>query len=126
MTNILLNLLVIRSVNIEKSLQFYRWLGLEFIQHQHGSGPEHYACSLGELTFEIYPRTDQGQGAPSTHIGFRVDGLNTLIAFLQEHGVPIISSPKNSPWGFRAVVDDPDGYRVELVETLPMDGKNNP
>lgn len=120
MTHTLLNLLVIRSADIEKSLQFYRWLGLEFIQHQHGSGPEHYACSLGELTFEIYPRIDLAQDTTATRIGFRVDGLNALIAFLQEHGVSIISPPKNSPWGLRAVVNDPDGHRVELVEALPM------
>lgn len=121
MPNILLNLIVIRSADIQQSLQFYRWLGLEFTQHQHGSGPEHYASALGELIFEIYPFTDQGQHTKATRIGFRVDGLNALIALLQEHKVTIISPPNNSPWGLRAVVDDPDGHRVELVEAVPME-----
>ena len=58
---LLLNLVVIRAVNLQQSLQFYGWLGLEFAPHRHGTGPEHYACQLGTLTFELYPRNDAAQ-----------------------------------------------------------------
>jgi lactoylglutathione lyase len=38
-----LNLIVIRAADLDKSLAFYRALGLEFAQEQHGTGPVHYA-----------------------------------------------------------------------------------
>ena len=118
---LLLNLVVIRAVNLQQSLQFYGWLGLEFAPHRHGTGPEHYACQLGTLTFELYPRSDAAQSTSATRIGFRVNGLDALLEILQKHSVPIISPPKESPWGRRAVVADPDGHRVELVEAVPME-----
>jgi lactoylglutathione lyase len=117
MTYITFNLVVIRSAEIEHSLQFYTWLGLAFTQHRHGNGPEHYACELGTVVFELYPLTNEAQNTKATRIGFQVDELDALIARLQENGVTIISQPKDSPWGRRAIVDDPDGHRVELLET---------
>ena len=116
MTNISLNLIVLRAANMERALQFYGWLGLDFTQHRHGSGPEHYACELGSVVFEIYPHVDETQSTRATRIGFQVNQLDALIAKLQENDVPIISSPKESPWGRRTVVDDPDGHRVELLQ----------
>lgn len=116
MSDILLNLVVIRSANMERSLQFYKLLGLDFTQHRHGNGPEHYACELGKLVFEIYPRAGEAQNTASTRIGFQINSLDALVAKLQESNVTIISPPKDSLWGRRAVVNDPDGHRVELVE----------
>ena len=116
MNDILLNLVVMRSADIERLSQFYKLLGLDFIQHHHGKGPEHYACELGTVVFEIYPRIDDAQNIASTRIGFQVNSLDAVFAKLQESGVTVISQPKDSPWGRRAVVDDPDGNRVELVE----------
>lgn len=113
MADIFLNLVVIRSVNIEHSVQFYKLLGLNFIKHQHGNGPEHYASELGMLVFEIYPHIDP---VTPTRIGFQVNSLDSLFGKLQESNVHVISPPKDSPWGRRAVVVDPDGHRVELVE----------
>ena len=116
MPDILLNLVVIRSANIERSIEFYKLLGLDFIKHHHGSGPEHYASELGNLVFEIYPLTDESQNITSARIGFLVGSLDLLFAKLDASSVKIISQPKSSAWGRRAVVDDPDGNRVELVE----------
>jgi predicted enzyme related to lactoylglutathione lyase len=101
---------------MERSLQFYKLLGLDFTPHRHGNGPEHYACELGKLVFEIYPCASKTQDTSATRIGFRVNSLDALVTNLQESGVTIISPPKDSPWGRRAVVDDPNGHRVELVE----------
>src|SRR5687768_4036055 len=116
MDNILLNLVVIRSADIERLSQFYKLLGLNFTLLYHGSGPKHYTCELGMVVFEIYPHTDNTQNTAQTRIGFQVSSLDTLFAKLKESGVMVISQPKDSPWGRRAVIDDPDGNRVELVE----------
>jgi lactoylglutathione lyase len=111
-----LNLVVIRVANIERSAKFYELLDLSFTKHSHGSGPEHYACELGNLVFEIYPREKDGQPTSATRIGFQVALLDEVMEKLKKSGVKIISPAKDSPWGRRAVVSDPDGHRVELTE----------
>ncbi|MEW6496993.1 MAG: VOC family protein [Cyanobacteriota bacterium] len=116
MTDIQLNLVVIRASNLERSIAFYRLLGLDFVKHRHGNGLEHFACDLGTVVFEIYPRTSEADSTSATRLGFRVASVDTAIAELEKQGVPVISPPKNSLWGWRAVVTDPDGHKVELTE----------
>lgn len=41
-----LNLVVLRSPDIERSVEFYSRLGLHFSPHKHGKGPEHYSAEL--------------------------------------------------------------------------------
>jgi catechol 2,3-dioxygenase-like lactoylglutathione lyase family enzyme len=38
-----LNLLVLRCGDVEGCRAFYEVLGLRFVKHRHGQGPEHYA-----------------------------------------------------------------------------------
>jgi catechol 2,3-dioxygenase-like lactoylglutathione lyase family enzyme len=45
----------VRAADLEKSLAFYRALGLEFQQEQHGNGPIHYASIMRETVIEIFP-----------------------------------------------------------------------
>jgi hypothetical protein len=109
---------VLRSANVERAARFYGVLGLTFMKHRHGSGPEHYACESPDgFVFELYPsKTDAGTTA--TRIGFRVPDVNTAVAALEGAGAVVVSAPADSPWGRRAVVADPDGHRVELTEPL--------
>lgn len=116
MADVKLNLVVIRAEDIDRAAEFYRLLGLEFRKDRHGSGPEHYSCEQGELVFEIYPRQKRSEGAAGTRLGFCVPSLDALIADLEGIGARIVSRPKESPWGRRAVIEDPDGHRVELTE----------
>lgn len=111
-----LNLVVLRSADMERAAQFYQVLGLEFTQHQHGKGPEHYAAELGPLVFEIYPLPADGNSTTGTRIGFRVASVDEAVAALELAGGRIVSPAKDSPWGRRAVLDDLDGHRVELTE----------
>ena len=50
-----LNLLVIRAQQPEKLAAFYRLLGVDFHEEQHGSGPRHFCSTEGGSVFEIYP-----------------------------------------------------------------------
>jgi len=59
MTDVKVNLVVIRAADIERSADFYRLLGLEFIKHRHGSGAEHFASDKGGIVFEIYSRQNE-------------------------------------------------------------------
>jgi catechol 2,3-dioxygenase-like lactoylglutathione lyase family enzyme len=109
-----LNLIVIRAVDPNRSVAFYQLVGLNFTKHRHGTGPEHFASEEGPIVFEIYPRGD-GTGTAATRLGFKIASLDETMAVLQAAGVPVHTSPAPTEWGYRAVVLDPDGHRVELV-----------
>ncbi|MEP4079034.1 VOC family protein [Haloferula sp.] len=111
-----MNLVVIRSKNIEASKTFYELVGLTFQRHKHGKGAEHYASELSTFVFEIYP--DSGTPSLGARVGFSVSDVDSIIVTLREAGIEIVAEPKNSPWGRRAVVRDPDGHSVELTATI--------
>lgn len=116
MNNISLNLVVLRSADLPCSAAFYSKLGLQFKQHRHGTGPEHFAAELpGGGVFELYPLAPDGPSTFGTRIGFRVPSVDAAIAALKDYPA-IISLPRDSEWGRRAVVADPDGHRVELLQ----------
>lgn len=113
--SIKLNLVVIQSSNLENSVSFYQNFGLVFHKEQHGNGPVHFACEIENIVFEIYP-SSTGRVDMGTRIGFNVIDLNQIVDTLRVKGYAIISEPKVSPWGKRAVVQDPEGHKVELLE----------
>ena len=119
MAEISLNLVVLRVSDVERAAEFYRLLGLRLEPEQHGKGPLHYAAEAGAAVFEIYPRKSGTDSMASTRIGFRVDSIAAILEVLQEAGGKIVSAPQASDWGLRAVIEDPDGHRIELTEAAP-------
>ncbi|MCA9575405.1 MAG: hypothetical protein KC668_08205 [Myxococcales bacterium] len=73
--------------------------------------PRHYAATLGGMTLELYA----GQADVGTRVGFAVSDVDATVSALQALGAPVRVAPKDSPWGRRAVVVDPDGRSVELT-----------
>jgi lactoylglutathione lyase len=111
-----LNLLVLRAPDIESTQRFYSLLGFSFTKHAHGGGPEHYAADTGSQVLEIYPQTGTESSTKSTRIGFRVRGVDKMVVRLVDGGATVISPAKDSAWGRRAVVCDPIGHKLELIE----------
>lgn len=112
----MLNLIVIRSLDIEKSRTFYEQIGLNFQPEQHGKGPVHYASVLkNDIVFEIYP-SQKDVLEDESRLGFKVDNLDQLIEALEVQNIEVLQKAKKTAWGYRAVVKDPDGRKVELVE----------
>jgi lactoylglutathione lyase len=111
-----LNLVVLRVSDLERSVAFYRLLELEFVKHAHGSGPLHYASEVDGVVFELYPSSSEQPVCASTRIGFEVANIDEVAAKLGAAGAKVVSPPKDSEWGRRAVIADPDGHRVELAE----------
>lgn len=108
-----MNLVVIRSKDLVAAKDFYEILGLQFKYHQHGEGPQHIAAENDGFVFEIYPYVE-GKSTEGVRIGFRVNSIDFILSHIPEK--MIVSSKKESEWGTRAVVSDPDGHRVELIE----------
>jgi lactoylglutathione lyase len=112
-----LNLLMLRVADLERAANFYRLLGLEFIKHAHGLGPEHYACERPGFVFELYLASPKQPVSASTRLGFAIVGIDQLVTNLAAAGLTVLSAPRDSEWGRRALVVDPDGHRVELLES---------
>lgn len=112
-----LSLVVVYAADVARSKQFYESLGLAFTAERHGKGPEHFACQLEGIVFEIYPRKAEHQGSPPMRIGFRVPSVDAALRMIESGGGAVVSPPRDSPWGRRAVLTDPDGYQIEITST---------
>ena len=119
MSEITLNLVVLRSPDIARAADFYSRLGLQFSQHRHGNGPEHYSAELPGGVFELYPLSADAASTLGTRIGFRVPSIDVALAALSDYPNAIVTPARDSEWGRRAVVVDPDGHRVELLDGPP-------
>jgi lactoylglutathione lyase len=115
MTEPRLNLVVIRVPDIEAARRFYSALGLSFAKHSHGKGPAHYAAEDGPVVFEIYPQTGTEDSTSSVRLGFKVSDVAQIVSCAVNQGAKIISPLKQSPWGLRAVVEDPFGHKIEFI-----------
>src|SRR5688500_12127784 len=110
-----LNLLVLRARDANALARFYTALGLNFVRHRHGAGPEHFAFEDEEGVFEIYPASADGP-TQSVRLGFSVQDVRSAVEHAIAAGGRVISAPAESAWGFRAVISDLEGHRVELSQ----------
>lgn len=113
-----LNLVVIRVFDLETSKRFYEKLGINFVYEQHGKGEKHLSAVLEGMVFEIYPSSNNIDTS-QVRLGFRVSSVDRTIEELQAIETVIVSPPIDSQWGRRAVILDPDGYKIELVNLFP-------
>lgn len=118
MNGINLNLVVLKTLDMEQAVAFYTQLGLRFERHRHGSGPEHFSAEIAGAVFEFYPLTPDAPSTQGTRIGFSVPSVDAALAALAEFPGAVLTPAKDSQWGRRAVVIDPDGHRVELLQPL--------
>lgn len=98
------NLLVIRSPDIHRAVEFYRCIGMTFDRHSHGNGPEHYASDLGGFVLEIYPQRKPDESTARTRFGFNVADVDSVVDRLRELKVTITTPPDDTERGRRAVV----------------------
>ena len=110
----IMNLVVLRSKDIDQAAAFYEVMGLVFEKHRHGNGPEHYASEVHGFVFELYPIGSAGP-TTSARIGFSVDDVDSVAETLADVGGELLFGPVDSRWGRRAVVKDLDGHTVELL-----------
>jgi lactoylglutathione lyase len=120
MSETTLSLMVLRTDNIESALAFYHAIGLHFQQEQHGAGPIHFSCQIGTTVMEIFPaevgKAPDRKSGGATMLGFTVSSLDETLQALANLGIIPLSPPKQSAWGRRAVVLDPDGRAIEISE----------
>ncbi len=112
-----LNLLVVKTHQLGKLKAFYSSLDISFAEERHGDGPMHLAGRVGDLVLELYPLpAAAGPADGTTRLGFAVPDLDAALRSLEAVGAVPVGQPKTTPWGRKAVVRDPDGRAVDLVE----------
>jgi len=112
-----IKLLVIRTANPELLAKFYGILGLTFEYHKHGNSPYHYSGLIRETVLEIYPLTKTQHEADKTlRLGIAIDNFDEIIRLLKEQDIPFIAEPAQTDFGFLAIVEDPDGRKIELYK----------
>ena len=112
-----IRLLVLRTAAPKRLADFYSLLGLTFDYHRHGSSPFHYSATIGQTVLEIYPLA-KNQTEPDQHLrlGFGIDHFEETVQQLKSAGIPFLSEPARTDFGFMTIIADPDGRKIELYK----------
>ena len=117
----------VRVRDIDASLRFYKLLGFERRgKLDFGQAYNIYMGLPGdgdrlELTVNVGREEPYDLGEGYNHLALTVDDLDGLLAKLAEQGI----EPEKPPYTVReggsrlCFVRDPDGYRIELIESGP-------
>ena len=108
-----IKLLVLKTDALKRLREFYTCLGFEFVEERHGNGPRHWSASAGDAVLEIYPLPGGGTVDVTTRVGFGINDVEDVVESVRQL-TEVVSEPKQTQWGLRAVVRDPDGRAVEL------------
>lgn len=113
----MLKLLVLRTPDLQALHGFYEKLGFHFEYHCHGASPYHYSTTMGNTIIELYPLA-KGQAEADSYLrlGFELERFDEVIAELKQLTIPFMSEPVQTDFGFMAVVQDPDGRKIELYK----------
>lgn len=118
-----LNQITIPSLDVERSVKFYKKLGMHLIVD---ALPRYVRFELpeGEATFSIHLVEQMPIGDGIT-IYFEDDHLDDLVKNLQEEGIEFTQLPVDQRWLWReAHVLDPDGNKIILF--FGGDNRKNP
>ena len=110
-----LNQVTVPALDVEKSIAFYKTLGLRLIVQS-----PHYArfeLPDGEATFSIHLVTDPGRAADGTGFYFECDDLDARVAALKAEGIVFDHDPVDQSWLWReAWLTGPAGERLCLYK----------
>lgn len=114
---------MVRVLDLEKSLAFWRLLGLEEIRRYESEAGRFtlvYLAAPGqpETPVELTWNWDGDPGLPSDsrhfgHVAYEVDDIYAMCAHLQANGITINRPPRD---GRMAFVRSPDNQSVELLQ----------
>ena len=119
---------MLRVCDVDRSIDFYtRLMGMKLLRRRDhadakftlaflGYGEESEGAALIELTYNWGRDEGYDIGTGFGHIAIGVPDVTAACAHLAKEGVKMPVPPKAGPSGKTlAFVEDPDGYRIELV-----------
>ena len=106
-----LNQVTVTGTNYERSVDFYRRLGLKQIVDSPENGYARFETA-GGVTFSVQIDPEETIAA-TTAIYFECEDLDERVEQLARSGIPFEHGPRNQPWMWReARLRDPDGNIV--------------
>ncbi len=118
-----LNQITIPSINIERSISFYKKLGLHLIVEALPNYAR-FECAEGDATFSIHKveKLPQGDGI---YVYFETSKLDEEVQRLLKENVLFDQMPMDQSWLWReARLKDPDGNQIILY--FAGDNRKNP
>ncbi len=123
-----LNAVGVVSSSLTKTVEFYSLLGFEFPDgepegHIESPGSENSAKLMID-TVDIVEGIIGEKPKPGNHSGFAIEydspeEVDAVVRKIQKAGFTLVKDPWDAVWQQRyAIVQDPDGYRVDLYSTL--------
>jgi len=101
---------------MQKLVDFYSLLGLNFEYHKHGNSPYHYLALLDKTVLEIYPLSkSQVEADKNLRLGLGINNFEQTISKLKENQI-LFTEPAATDFGFMTIVTDPDGRKIELYK----------
>ena len=120
---------MIRVYDLEKSIDFYtRLMGMKLLRRKEfsegrftlafvGYGAEKESTVI-ELTYNWDQEERYKMGNAFGHLAIGINDIYGVCKMLEEEGVPVPRPPGPMKGGEKiiAFVEDPDGYKIELIE----------
>jgi len=116
--------LAFNSGRQEDMVAFYRSLGAELRAKQVSKGGHSYQGNLGNLEITIYSfARREAVAAPNFSMRLEVDEIDSTMERVRScAGVQVVMDIEMMPDGKKAIVLDPDGHSVEIVEAWTTEG----
>jgi lactoylglutathione lyase len=112
-----IRLLVLRTAEMNRLVDFYTLLGLTFEYHKHGNSPFHYSATIEKTVLEIYPLSkSQSEADKNLRLGFGIENFDETITTLKGLNIPFSLEPTETDFGFIAIISDPDERKIELYK----------
>ena len=114
-----LNQVTVPAVDLERSIAFYRTLGLKLIVKS-----PHYArfeVGDGTDTFSLHIADEASGAGNGPHVYFECDDLDARVSELKSKGIVFDSDPVDQSWLWReAWLTDPSGVKICLYRAGEM------
>jgi lactoylglutathione lyase len=110
-----LGLVMIVVRDMERSVAFYRdVLGLKLLLKQNNWTQ----FDAGNIIIGLHPDGDEVKVSPTTgmSIGIYVDDMDKAVAEIRHRFGKVAVGPRAEPFGRWALVFDPDGYSIQIIE----------
>lgn len=115
-----LGALILFTNKLEAAVKFYTAIGVPLELEQHDDGPPHYACELGLTHFAIFESNSSSapefKAGGTSFPGFTVNSLHDALEAAKSVNAEVVQQATEYPWGWRALVKDPDGRVIELFQ----------
>lgn len=121
---------MLRVFDLEKSIAFYKLLGMQELRRKDVPEGKYTLVFMGfkgneageaelELTYNWGCEAPYNVGTGFGHLALGVDDVTQLVEKIRHAGGKVTREPGPVKFGktFIAFIEDPDGYKIELIQT---------